>query len=318
MSPTCSSNFSTNPLLLDLHLTTMTFTRLVTKCIAILSPDNDHLPLDHCTVCRQPTCRFYQAQLHATSKSSSASGRKKQCCTKLQEPKEAKFKKTTANWKLNCAKLISGAMSTCSSSSSPSPSNPTMHCPEPASTNHTSTSTTTFGSAQFQLHDNISVSAHHSPSSQHTDLQAPPSMKTTSAEPLSITEDPNNEDCDETARIQRLHEIARGVEPPPGYLPMLDVRDSKNPRTTYTHGCCDTAKPLLGSMPSEIVKLDTTNTSSHASSQIGEEAMRRLLPHLAITETNDHKLHQRQPIHSQVINISHFHQNHIIQITCIF
>lgn len=83
----------------------MTLRKLVTKCFEFLSPDEI---ADHCPACQQ-------LQLHRNSQSKK-SHLTKRCCAKPQEPKETKIKKT-ANWKLNCAKLISGGSKSSNASS---------------------------------------------------------------------------------------------------------------------------------------------------------------------------------------------------------
>lgn len=329
----------------------MTFTRLVTKCIAFLSPDDDHhhLPLDHCAVCQQhhqPSQLRQQTKLHLVPNTIGKSSASKSESAHHHKPKETKIKKTTANWKLNCAKLISGAKSTCSSStpsssaaSSVMSSSTNMHATEPQPATTTPPSATTCGSAEFQLHDTAS-----SPPPSHHFKETLFSLPSTNAtvNHLSIVEDTTNvpnEDCDETARLQRAREIARGVEPPPGYLPMFEVRHSKVSLNVLAVELSDAnqQQPILGSMPAAIINLndqpvaDTINArvdngkavvsaAESIASAIGEEAMQRLLPSLVMTESTavEEHHHPRQhivgppPIHSQVMftfTIFRFHKN---------
>lgn len=328
----------------------MTFTRLVTKCIAFLSPDDDHLPTDHCAGCQQQphhsaTSRNNPHLPAAATKSAGSSSKvashlHKRCCVKPQEPKEPKIKKTTATWKLNCAKLISGAKSTSSSSSSALSPNTSLHSVDhhhlPSLLN---TSATTCGSAEFHLHETATTTT---PSASCRTADAHlfdfPSPSTTANQQLSIVEDNHtpNEDCDETARLQRAREIARGVEPPPGYLPMSEVRNTKESLKAFATEMSDTTKqPLLGSMPASIVMLKAHPLDEHAvaaassiAATIGEEAMRRLLPNLGMAEEEMLPNAQQQsstcprvvqPIHSQVIKklLHQLHVNVLISVSFI-
>lgn len=315
----------------------MTFTRLVTKCVAFLSVDDDHYPppLDHCAVCQKLQHQNVSHQIPAaaaisksssnSSKSSSASAHLlNRCGVKAHhEPKEAKVKKATTNWKLNCAKLISGAKSTCSSSSSSSTSTSSSSTytknadlPQPASP----TTATTCGSAEFQLNDHHTGSTQSAPPAHHLLVEDLFNFPAASANHLTISEDDTsnrsttNEDCDEAARLQRAREIKRGVEPPPGYLPMFEVRQPKDAGLKGSE-----ENPILGSMSAEILcinatlQLDgnrqengTTVAASAPKSTIPEDAF-QLLRSLEMPERNivseEHHPHIGGPttIHSQVM-----------------